>query len=704
MAAEDVGAEQTFGRYILRRRLGSGGMAEVYLAEMSGPAGFQRLVALKRILPHLGDDEEFIDSFISEARLGGNLNHPNIVQTLELGREAGQYFLAMEYVDGMTLAQLLRFRKERGEPLPLAMALDIARSLCDALAYAHTATDVRGTPLKMIHRDLKPDNVLLGRHGQIKLTDFGVAKAATARRQTLDQTVVKGTVAYMSPEQALGTDLDPRSDLYSLGSILYEMVTLEALYPEAQGFPGLFVVQKGDVQARLKSLEAFPPTFVQVLTRLLSLERTGRQASAQELKMELTALQATLPSSLFSLGDIIHQAVQAREARKAEPWREAFDVGGSNQTLRVSDPDGALDNSGSLMHPPHNPSNPSLVGARGSNRHRLDHEGESEALTSPSGKTPSGKTPSGQMASGELAAPAGATLVLPMGKPQPFGFDVPTAPIQRAGLAPALEALGTPSGKQQRPSTPGIKAPVAAPQEVTSPLVSTPPAPAHEADSHPEKAPVSMGVMVGGGAVVLALIAGMVVYLTAETTVVVEDQPSSTSSGPVQTVSQGSMSGANPVTAVQAPSQASGTGSTSPSLTAPTTPAAAPTTTAPAPVASVEKPSEKPAEKPVQAPTPAAVAPAVTKPAEKPSEKPAEKHAEKPATNGKSGYITVNSRPFSYVSMKGRSLGETPLRRVELPAGKHTLTFKTEEGVSKKVTVEVKAGEETRMDPVMFEE
>lgn len=700
MAAEDVGAEQTFGRYILRRRLGSGGMAEVYLAEMSGPAGFQRLVALKRILPHLGDDEEFIDSFISEARLGGNLNHPNIVQTLELGREAGQYFLAMEYVDGMTLAQLLRFRKERGEPLPLAMALDIARSLCDALAYAHTATDVRGTPLKMIHRDLKPDNVLLGRHGQIKLTDFGVAKAATARRQTLDQTVVKGTVAYMSPEQALGTDLDPRSDLYSLGSILYEMVTLEALYPEAQGFPGLFVVQKGDVQARLKSLEAFPPTFVQVLTRLLSLDRTGRQASAQELKMELTALQATLPSSLFSLGDIIHQAVQAREARKQEPWREAFDLGGSNQTLRVSDPEGELDNSGSLMRPSHNPSNPSLVGARGSNRHRLDSEGESEALTSPSGKTTSG-TPS----SGKITAPAGATLVLPMGKPQPFGFDVPTAPIQRGDLAPALEALGTPSGKQQRPSTPGIKAPVAPPQEVTSPLVSTPPASVVQPDSHPEKAPVPMGLMVGGGAVVLALVAGMVVYLTSETTVVVEDQPSSTSSGPVQMVSQGSLSGASTgTTAVQAPAQASGTGGASPGLTAPTTPAAAPTTTAPAPVASVEKPSEKPAEKPVQAPTPAAVAPAVTKPAEKPAEKPVEKHAEKPVTNGKSGYITVNSRPFSYVSMKGRSLGETPLRRVELPAGKHTLTFKTEEGASKKVTVEVKAGEETRMDPVMFEE
>ncbi len=313
------GTEETaigrFGKFILRKRLGAGGMAEVFLAEMVGPEGFGKLVALKRILPHLTDEESFTDSFISEARLGGCLNHPNIVQTLELGREGEHYYLAMEYVQGITLAQLLRHRKRRNAPLPLSVVLDIARQICDALAYAHAATDPRGNPLKMIHRDLKPDNVLLSMFGVVKITDFGVAKATSNLHKTVNQ-VVKGTIGYMSPEQATGETLDHRSDLYSLGAIIFEMLTLEPLYPDAVGFPGLFKVQKGDVSARLPLLQGYPDRLVDLLTRLLSAKRDDRPASALEIKRELTAVAATVPTSLLDVSDMVREAIEDQASAK----------------------------------------------------------------------------------------------------------------------------------------------------------------------------------------------------------------------------------------------------------------------------------------------------------------------------------------------------------------------------------------------------
>lgn len=281
-----------FGRYILHRKVGIGGMAEVWLAEMIGPGGFGRVVALKRLHPQLSKDQEFIDSFISEARVGGSLDHPNIVRTIEFGQEGSSWYLAMEFVQGVSLTALLRTAKKNQTPIPLPVALEIARQLFEGLTYAHGATDPRGRPLELVHRDLKPGNILIDRYGQVRVSDFGIARSTAAVRVTMAAGVLKGTLAYMSPEQASCQKLDARSDLYSAGAMLYELLTQEALYLNPQGLDGLREVMRGDVRVRLNLLRDYPPELVRIVTRLLQPRRDDRYASSLEVLQELQHLQS----------------------------------------------------------------------------------------------------------------------------------------------------------------------------------------------------------------------------------------------------------------------------------------------------------------------------------------------------------------------------------------------------------------------------
>ncbi len=329
-----------FGKFLLRERLGTGGMAEVFLAEMVGPEGFGKLVALKRILSQLSDDEEFIEYFISEARLGGSLNHPNIVQTLELGCHDRQYFLAMEYVEGVTLGRLLRHARRRQEALPLAVVLDIARQMCDGLAYAHSAKDPRGNPLNMIHRDLKPENVLLSLFGSVKLSDFGIARAESNIRKTVTLGAIKGTLGYMSPEQAAGDPLDHRSDLYSMGSVLFELLTLEPLYPKLGPAVTLELVRRGEVEERLGLLEAHPAPLLACLRRLLALDPGARQPSAAKVKLELLPVAASLPFSSVDLGVLVQSVLDEGPTLRRGTWTEPFATGQASIIL-VEDSSGS---------------------------------------------------------------------------------------------------------------------------------------------------------------------------------------------------------------------------------------------------------------------------------------------------------------------------------------------------------------------------
>jgi serine/threonine protein kinase len=213
-----------FGPYKFIDRLAIGGMAEVFKAKKTGVEGFEKVVALKRILPHLSDNKEFLDMFVDEAKMVAGLTHPNIVQIYELHRIEKSLCIAMEYVHGRDLRTIMRRAREKGLRMPLDLSLRVVSQVCAALEYAHRKKDDRGRPMEIVHRDVSPQNILISFEGEVKLVDFGIAKAATKASNT-DRGALRGKLLYMSPEQAWGRTIDRRSDVFSLGIVLYEMVT-----------------------------------------------------------------------------------------------------------------------------------------------------------------------------------------------------------------------------------------------------------------------------------------------------------------------------------------------------------------------------------------------------------------------------------------------------------------------------------------------
>ncbi len=215
---------RSFGRYQMIRRIGQGGMAEVYLAEVVGLGGFRKKVAIKRLLPHYAQNERFVTMLEDEARIAAAIRHPNVAEVLDFGSVGGQHFIAMEYIDGIDLATVLRGFRLRDTLLPLPAALYIARGVAEGLHAAHALRDSEGRPQQVIHRDVSPHNILISYEGAVKLIDFGVAKAANNSTKTRSG-VIKGKLQYMSPEQAQAQSLDGRADIFSLGMTLYKMLT-----------------------------------------------------------------------------------------------------------------------------------------------------------------------------------------------------------------------------------------------------------------------------------------------------------------------------------------------------------------------------------------------------------------------------------------------------------------------------------------------
>ena len=212
------------GRYTVVRKLAEGGMAEIFLARQHGSEGFEKPVVLKRIHTAFYADEQFRNMLVDEAHISMGLHHNNIVQVLDLGRAGGRLFLVLELVDGWDLARVLDRAQTAERPLPPGIGLYIIAEVCRALSYAHSRTRPDGEPMGIVHRDISPQNVLISEQGEVKLADFGIAKALTRRDRTATG-VVKGKVAFMSPEQAHGQALDARSDLFSLGTLLYLVTT-----------------------------------------------------------------------------------------------------------------------------------------------------------------------------------------------------------------------------------------------------------------------------------------------------------------------------------------------------------------------------------------------------------------------------------------------------------------------------------------------
>ncbi|MGV3619917.1 MAG: serine/threonine protein kinase [Archangium sp.] len=215
---------QSFGNYQLVKKLATGGMAEVWLAKQTGIEGFNRHVVVKRILPHLAEDPEFVQMFLNEAKIASRFNHPNIAQIYDLGEKDGQYFIAMEFIHGEDLGRVMRRAWSTGQWVARHIALRIVADSCQGLYYAHTRNDEQGRPLRVVHRDISPQNILISFDGAVKVVDFGIAKASDQVSMTKSG-AIKGKFAYMAPEQAAGKPLDARSDVFALGLVLYELVT-----------------------------------------------------------------------------------------------------------------------------------------------------------------------------------------------------------------------------------------------------------------------------------------------------------------------------------------------------------------------------------------------------------------------------------------------------------------------------------------------
>jgi serine/threonine-protein kinase len=305
-ASSDVGSY--FGKYFLMKKLAAGGMGEVFLARQQGPAGFQKVLVVKKILGHLTESKEFVEAFVGEARLAAQMNHRNIVQVFELGEQDGAYFIAMEYVQGKSLRDLVDAGVRRKEKIPAELCRSVAEQICDGASYAHNLTDMAGRSLNLVHRDLNPQNVLISYGGDVKIIDFGIAKSELSTVKT-EAGMIKGKFVYMSPEQSLAKRLDKRSDVFAIGISLYEMLT------------GINPFHKNNIVLTLEAVQRYQPPppseydpgyapFDPIISRALAKDRDRRYSDAAEMQDDLR--RVILPKPAERLGPFMCRLFRAQ--------------------------------------------------------------------------------------------------------------------------------------------------------------------------------------------------------------------------------------------------------------------------------------------------------------------------------------------------------------------------------------------------------
>ncbi len=315
---------QQLGRYHLLDRIAFGGMAEIYRAKTFDATGQPHLVAVKRVLAHLAEDDDFIQMLVDEAKIASVLRHANIARVYEFARAHGEYFIAMEHVDGKDMRTVLERCRTKKKPIPAEHAAYIGAEVGAALHAAHSAVDSRNRPLRIIHRDVSPSNIICSYSGEVKLCDFGIAKA-TLSRVTTKTGVIKGKVKYMSPEQALGRKLDHRSDVFSLGSCLYEMLTRIPPFTATNEMDLLIKVRDAKYRPVSELTPGIPPELEAIADRCLTRSRANRYQTAAEAERDLRAfLRKFMPNySRSHLGRFIRKSFAQeieRELRMLEEY------------------------------------------------------------------------------------------------------------------------------------------------------------------------------------------------------------------------------------------------------------------------------------------------------------------------------------------------------------------------------------------------
>jgi serine/threonine-protein kinase len=304
-------------RYRVVEKLESGGMAEVFRAESEGLQGFRKQVAIKRVLPHLSSKKKFISMFLDEARLSAQLTHSNCVQVFDIGVGDNAFFIVMEFVDGANLKAIIEHIKKHGRDFPVEAAVYIALELCKGLAYAHELTDQAGTPLHIVHRDMSPPNVLVTKNGEVKIVDFGLAKA-NSQLEKSEPGIIKGKFSYLSPEAAMGQEVDARTDVFAVGIILWELLAGQRLFLGETDFQTVKKVQAANVPPVSAINKKVPQDLERIIAKSLARDPTQRYGGARPLGQDLSKFMFKygVPVSTFDIATLVQGAMKERARRR----------------------------------------------------------------------------------------------------------------------------------------------------------------------------------------------------------------------------------------------------------------------------------------------------------------------------------------------------------------------------------------------------
>jgi hypothetical protein len=459
-----------FGRYTLLDRLAIGGMAEVFRAKIVASHGFEKILVIKRILPHLAADRTFVSMFIDEAKLTAQLTHPKIVQILDFGEVGGQYFIALEFIDGFDALVLLRTCAQRRVRMPLHLAVFSIIEVLEALDYAHNAKNMEGESMQLVHRDISPSNIFISRRGDVKLGDFGIAHAQERESKTQAGTL-KGKYGYMSPEQVIGGTLDGRSDLFAMGIVLAEMFMGRRLFTAPNDLDVLLMVRDGRTERLDKYCRDLPPALDRIIRKALKKDPGERYQTAAEFRDDLADYLFEVgkrvgPSELRSfVTDLFDPspAAAARLVKDARPLAEGAAKPGAKDAPRAaagpasSPPGGAAGIRGGtpMLHPGRSspPGSGAPVGPRGTAKlpaaapalqaavARRDAARDAEAASDPVASAP---PPAGAGASALGAALAQPLSVVDLDQ---WVSDPQSASVRGTGWTPVSKIGSAASGK-----------------------------------------------------------------------------------------------------------------------------------------------------------------------------------------------------------------------------------------------------------------
>ncbi|MBK6463705.1 MAG: protein kinase [Myxococcales bacterium] len=578
----------SFGKYQLFASLGRGGMADVFLSVARGPMGFNKLAVVKRLRGALAEERAFLDMFLDEARLAARLNHPNIVHTYEVGEHNRAYFIAMEYLEGQSLNKVIRESLKRKDPLPEGFCARVVADALNGLDHAHKLKDYDGSPLSIIHRDVSPHNIFVTYDGHTKVVDFGIAKAALSSTQT-EVGVLKGKVAYMAPEHAMGGAIDQRADVFAMGIVLWEMLAGERLMSGDSAANTLHKLLNVPIP-RVSERRSVDVELDEIVARALQKKPDDRWASAGDMRDALEAFLARAPHRHEDVGRRVagmFQRVREEAQRQVQKHMAVLTAASSTQEVQAL----------------------TLESLR-----RMER--------------------SGANVSGHLLR------------------------LNESGSGMVSSALAFSGGGGTFPSGP---APTYAPPPIAPPPPRTSPLPWALA--------LALLGVVAVVAVVVAFRAGTQRQTVRPAEPSALPEPGAVVAAPGPSTPQATSPSINPTAVLVA----GGATPTPPPPVAPAIASSAPP--APTPHVPTAGSTRAPATaKPAPAPKPTAVEPAV-----------------------EPGYLSFDTYPWTRVSDGGRALGTTPLNRVALSPGTHTLTLENpEQGISKTHVVVIKSGETTR--------